>query len=111
MNKIIIETRGGVIQCVTALEDLQMIFVDHDDDQEDKIRKAKDVYSPDSICDEEQFQELLKEVLINESEDSKICAACDKPILKDGKECHLKPNTYHSGNCWNNHLGECIEEN
>lgn len=64
MNKIMIEMLGGVLQSVVSMEDIEIIIIDHDDDQEDKVNKAKQILHPDSICEnDEQFDALLKEAL------------------------------------------------
>ena len=39
------------------------------------------------------------------------CAGCSGEILPgEGRHCHLKPDVYHTDECWGEHLGECIEE-
>ena len=62
-NRIIIEVTGGRVEAIHALEGLEIIIVDHDEDMDDKIKHSKDVLHPDSVCTKEGLEQILKEIL------------------------------------------------
>jgi len=71
-NKIIIEVRGGVVECITANEDLDIILVDYDNAENDgnNDRVVSAVYSPDRITDCDAVLEFINEQL---NEEEYIC--------------------------------------
>jgi hypothetical protein len=62
-NRILIEVSGGRVQAIHALEGLEIIIVDHDDDMDDKIKHSKEILYPDSVCTKEGLETILKEIL------------------------------------------------
>jgi hypothetical protein len=61
------------------------------------------------------FEDWNERVRIIKSEEQITegnCDGCGGPVTLEfpGKECHLQPKVYHINHCWEEHLGECIEE-
>jgi hypothetical protein len=61
--RLIIEVRGGSIECISSTEDLEIIILDHNEDPEDLKRNSKYLYHPDWIGDLLELDKILKEAL------------------------------------------------
>jgi|ADurb_Gly_01_Slu_FD_contig_31_1700392_length_750_multi_1_in_0_out_0_1 hypothetical protein len=75
MTTVLIEIRGGLLEAVTATEDIEYILIDYDNlDGDKKIEEDVQLYSPDGILTKEQ---LCKEYLTAAKHNNEIYRACN----------------------------------